>query len=122
MFSRSIAVQMAQKGGDAILTVRSGESTYNPETSSVTTSEKSYVVRVLAFDYIQKGSGITSEDGTLIKTGDKQFLIKPDPTVPVPDKSTSFITFQGRKWRIVAVKEYNPSGSKPYLYEVYARF
>lgn len=118
---RTVGQMMQRFGGDATLVVDSGDSTYDPETSTTVSSVKSYPIRVLAFDYIQRLSGMTVQDGTLIKTGDKQVFIKPDSKVPTPRIGVDKITFEGRNWTVLALKAHNPSGTMPYVYEAYVR-
>lgn len=118
---RTVMNLMARFGGDATLLVDTGESTYDPETSTTTAATQEYTVRVIAEDYIQKGSGLSSKTQGLIETGDKRIFIKPDENVPAPRVGVDCIVFQGHKWVIHTLKEYNPSGTNVYLYEVYAR-
>jgi len=118
---RTVLTMMSRYGGDARLVVDTGESTYDPETSKTTSAIKEYNIRVLAQDYIQKTSGITTQLGTLVKTGDKQFFIQPDEDVPMPRPGVDFIVFEGKQWTVTTIKDYNPSGAKSYVYEVYAR-
>lgn len=118
---RTVLIMITRYGGKATLVVDTGESTYDPETSSTTSSVKEYPIRVLASDYIEKGSGITTQTGKLVKTGDKQFFILPEPGKPAPRAEIDSIIFEGRKWTPISFKDYNPSGTKSYLYEVYAR-
>jgi hypothetical protein len=111
---------MSRYGGTATLVIV-GEGEYDPETSTATSSQKEYKVKILAQDYIQKSSGITSQTGGLVKTGDKQFFIQPDPAVPAVTPGVDYIIFEGKKWTAITFKDYNPSGTKSYLHEVYAR-
>lgn len=117
---RGVLNMMRQFGGMATLVV-DGEAEYNYETSKVEKTTQEYQVRVIAQDYIQKTSGIATQAGGLVQTGDKQFFIVPDETVPAPRPGVDSIIFGGRKWTALTFKDYNPSGSKSYLYEVYAR-
>lgn len=118
---RTVLTMMSRYGGDATLVVDSGDGIYDPATSTTTPNIKEYPLRILAQDYIQKTNGIVSETGKLIQTGDKQFFIQPDDTVPVPRVGVDYIIFQGKRWMPVTLKDYNPSGTKSYLYEVFAR-
>jgi hypothetical protein len=108
-----------QFGGSATLTVVTGE-VYDVETSTVVTTETQYPIKMVAQDYIQKSNGLYAQNGTLLQTGDKQFFIQSEG-VPVPRPGTDSIIFEGRKWTVLTVKDYNPSGVKSYCYEIYAR-
>jgi hypothetical protein len=74
--ARTVVNLMARFGGDAKLVVDKGDSTYDPATSTTVSSVKEYTVRVIASDFIQKTAGVTTKDGSLIQTGDKQFFLK----------------------------------------------
>lgn len=118
---RTVLTMMSRWGGDATLVVDSGDATYDPETSTTTLSVTDYLIRIIAQDYIQKTSGIMSQTGGLVQTGDKQFFIQPQEGVPAPRVGVDSIIFEGKKWTPITLKDYNPSGTKSYLYEVYAR-
>jgi hypothetical protein len=118
---RSVLTMMARYGGDATMVVVNGEGTYDPETSTTTSNEKEYPIRVLAQDYIQKSNGLMAQAGGLIQTGDKQFFILPKDGMPAPRPEVDYVIFEGRKWTVKTLKDYNPSGTKSYLYEVFAR-
>lgn len=116
---RTVGNMMARFGGNATL-VKTVEGAYDPDTSLVSTTTTNYTIRVIGSDYIQKGSGFTDYMGGLVQTGDKQLFIKPDAALPAP-LVDDVVLFEGKKWRIIALKTHNPSGSSPYLYEAYMR-
>lgn len=118
---RTVLNMMARFGGNATLVVDSGGSTYDPATSTTTPNVVEYQIRLLAQDYIQKTYGITSERGGLVQTGDKQFFIQPQDGVPKPKVGVDFIMYDGARWTPITFKDYNPSGTKSYLYEIFAR-
>lgn len=118
---RTVVNMMSRFGGMATLVVDNGEETYDPVTSKTTPAITEYRIKALAQDYIQKTSGITTAAGGLVQTGDKQFFIQPEDDIPAPRVGVDYIIFEGRKWTAIAFKDYNPSGTKSYLYEVYAR-
>lgn len=107
-------------GGPASVFVDSGDATYDPATSSTTESVREYRVKLVAQDYIQKGSGIATQAGGLIQTGDKQFFILSDG-VPKLRPEVDYIMFDGVKWGVKVFKDHNPSGTKSYMYEVFGR-
>lgn len=117
---QTVTNMMSRFGGPATLTRENGEATYDPVTSTLTKSNTIYTLRVIAFDYIQKGSGVGNYFGTMVQTGDKQLYIKPASDIPAPEVD-DIITFEGAKWKVVAVKAHNPSGANAFLHEVYMR-
>lgn len=119
--TRTVMNMMTRFGGDATLVVTTGEGSYDPSTSTTTPVTQQYTVRIVADDFIQRGSGLASETNGLIQTGDKHIYIRPAAGVPKPRVGVDSIIFEGNRWVIHTMKEYNPSGVNPYLYEVYAR-
>jgi hypothetical protein len=118
---RTVYSMMARFGGDATLVVDSGESTYDPETSTTISSVTEYPVRIIAQDYIQKSLGLLTKAGTTIQTGDKWIFVQPSEDSPLPRAEVDCLLFEGKKWVVKVVKDHNPSGTKSYLYEIYAR-
>lgn len=118
--TRTVMNIIRQFGGPATLIVKTGEDTYDFETSTAVPLEVQYPIKMVAQDYIQKTNGLMTQSGTLIQTGDKQFFIQSDG-VPAPRPGVDSIMFEGRRWTVLTLKDYNPSGVKSYCYEVYAR-
>jgi hypothetical protein len=119
--TRTVMNIIRQFGGTATMVVKTGEDTYDPETSTTIPGETQLPIKMVAQDYIQKTNGLMTQTGGLIQTGDKQFFIQADAGVPPPRPGVDAILFEGRKWTVLTLKDYNPSGSKSYCYEVYAR-
>jgi len=118
---RTVVSMMSRFGGDATLVVDSGEASYDPATSTTTSATTEYPVRIIAQDYIQKSLGLLTKVGTTIQTGDKWIFVQPDDDTPLPRAEVDYILFEGRRWTVKVVKDHNPSGTKSYLYEIYAR-
>jgi len=119
--TRAVMNIIRQFGGPAYLIV-TGDSVYDPATSTMVQTETQVPIKMVAQDFIQKQNGFMAHNGTLLQTGDKQFFIQSDvDNVPVPRPGIDSILFEGKKWTIKTLKDYNPSGSKSYCYECYAR-
>jgi len=118
---RTVVMMMGRFGGDATLVVESGEATYDPETSTTTSSTTEYPVRIIAQDYIQRSLGLLTKAGTAIQTGDKWIFVQPSDNTPLPRAEVDYLLFEGKRWSVKVVKDHNPSGTKSYLYEIYAR-
>lgn len=118
---RTVVTMMGRFGGDATLVVDNGQGTYDPATSTTTPSATEYPVRIIAQDYIQKSLGMLTKVGTTIQTGDKWIFVQPNDDTPLPRAEVDYLLFEGRKWTVKVVKDHNPSGTKSYLYEIYAR-
>lgn len=128
-FDRVVASMMRQHGTLAFISVALGES-YDTNTSENTVRYQDYPVNAMFFDYIRKNEGLTSENNTLIQSGDKQVYVQPpqknasDPySLPHILPNKDFLKLNGRLYKIVALKQLNPSMSNEgcVLYELYIR-
>jgi hypothetical protein len=103
--------------------------TYDPTTSENTVSYQDYAVNILVFDYVRKQEGVGEEKNTLVQTGDKQVYVQPpqktDAGIPLPHLSpnSDFLKVGDKTYKIVTVKQYNPSMSSDgcIVYELYVR-
>lgn len=102
---------------------------YNPDTSENVVTTQNYKVKAMFFDYLDKNAGIGTERNTLVQTGDKQVFIQPphktEAGIPLPhlEPNKDKLKVGDRLYKIVAVKEYNPSINRSgcVLYEMYVR-
>lgn len=117
---RTVLQMMAARGGDGTL-IAKGIPEYDPTTSSATSTDINYPVRVLVFDYIQKQAGLATENNSLIRTGDKQVFIKPYEGLPSPTAKDFTLVLKEVPYSVITVKEVNPSNANVYLYELFVR-
>ena len=117
--ARAVANIMRIHGGDSLLRRVTGGA-YNVETSTMATSVAHVTVRTVVMDYTQRMSGLGVEK-TLIRAGDKQVFMVPVEGQPAPQASRDTLVLGGEDFAIITVKEINPSGTKPYAYEILAR-
>jgi hypothetical protein len=102
---------------------------YDPTTSENVVSYQDYAVNILVFDYVRKNEGDSTERNTLVQTGDKQVYVQPpqktDIGIPLPHLSPNrdFLKVGDKIYKIVTVKQYNPSMSSEgcVVYELYVR-
>ena len=126
-FDGVVARMMQRLGATTTVSVPSDTGVYNPETSEYVTVTTNYQVRVLVFDYTLQSNGTQINKNTLIEAGDKQVFIQPlnktDPALSLPRlrPEKDFITLYGDVYRIVTVKELNPSMNDAVLFELLAR-
>jgi len=88
-----------------------------------------YRVKACFFDYLDKMAGTRTEGNTLVQSGDKQVLIQPphktETGIPLPHitPGRDRLKINDEVYKIVTVKEYNPSMSRAgcVLYEAYIR-
>lgn len=128
MFDEVVYNMMQEFGTYAFLSVTTKEE-YDPEISENIVIKVDYKVKVCVFDYLDKRSGVGTESNSLIQTGDKQVFIQPPHKtvtgVPLPHilPNRDLLKIGDKIYKIVAIKEYNPSMSRQgcVLYEAFVR-
>lgn len=124
-----VVMNMMQEFGTTAHIVVTTEERYDPETSENIVEKVNYKVKACFFDYLDKNAGVGTERNTLIQTGDKQVLIQPphktETGVPLPhiQPNRDALKIGEKLYKIVALKEYNPSLSRAgcVLYEAFVR-
>jgi len=112
---RTVANLIKLRGGPLKMSIAT-TGVYNPDTSTVDNVVVDYTVQALVLDAKE-----SLAMGSLVKAGDKQVFIKPDPVNPKPEQGTTELTISGEVFKVYLVKPLNPSDSKVIYYEVYAR-
>lgn len=96
-------------------------SVYVPETSENIVTEKRYTMQAIPLDYINKNEGVGTNAQTLIRSGDKQVFIKPSRYVTDIDPSADMLQMGSKIYKIITVKEMNPTLSDVLYYELFVR-
>ena len=116
---------MAAYGGSATLLIPKEGIYVDGEYIPAATLEKP--VKILLDEYPQAGAGDKSQMGTLILEGDKRCLLQP------LDKSSAWelpyeiqankdtLRINGVEWKIIRMKEINPSGINSIIFELHIR-
>lgn len=125
-FDQTVLEFVTEMGGPATL-VSTVEGDYNPSTGTVGATSTSIAVQGILMDLTLQSNGLSAKYGTLIQAGDKEFLMRPphktDPTIspveisPVSDR----LVVGSTTYKIVTMKELNPTGSDPVLISLYLR-
>jgi len=113
--ARTISNLIRLRGGSFTMT-ETKPGVYDPVTSLVSQTKKTYTVKGIVFEARQ-----SVVPNSLIHAGDKQVFIKADPLLPVPDAVYGEFVYKGVPHRIVWLKELNPSGTNPLMYELIVR-
>lgn len=123
-FDAVVTDMMALAGGTAILRIFSDGSYSDGEI--IRTSED-HEVKILINDYPQANAGDKSKFGTLIDASDKEVLIQEmskadtDVTQPNIQANRDLVIINGTEWKILALKEINPSGVNAILFDMHLR-
>ena len=125
-FHRFVSTMMSRFSAPATI-LSQGTGSYNPDTSEYVATTTSYTVRIIPFDYIKKGDGLGTATGTDIQTGDRQIYLEPlnqtnsDLVMPRLQPNKDRLQVADKLYRIIALKELNPTMSDSILYELYVR-
>lgn len=121
----AVVVEMVQEFGGDALYVQSSAGEYDPATGSVAPVIKSIPVKGILLDFTLQSNGLTTKYGTTILAGDKQFFMQPpSKTGGLPLKITpvaDHVRVGSKSYQVVAMREHNPSGLDPIVYELVLR-
>ena len=123
-FDGVVTRMMARFGGIGTLHISSSP-VYVDGESVETTSD--YEVNILIFDYPQNGAGDKANFNTSILEGDVQCYVQPlnkqspPSTQPTLQANRDTITLGTTEWKILNVKQLNPSAINNVIYELHLR-
>ena len=116
-----------QEDGFTATFIHNSDPVVDDSDGTVTTPTESIEVEAIRMELIRPIEGSGSKTGTLIQDGDLQLFVRPREksdifadALEINTSSDSFV-INGKSWKIVTVKEYNPSASDCVLYEFYIR-
>lgn len=107
--------------------VRLISSTPNDTTGGVTLVTEDIEIQAIKMELIRPTEGTGSKTGTLIQDGDQMLYVRPVEKSDVfadaisVNPTSDRVVINGVTWKIVTVKEYNPSAADCILYELYIR-
>jgi len=123
-FDYVVAELIREAGGTGTLRVFSTSSYVDGE---VVLTPTDYSVNIAINDFPQANSGEKSKFGTLIQADDKQLMMQPinkadtDATQPNIQANRDLVIINGIEWKILALKEINPSGVNAILFDMHLR-
>ncbi len=121
---KKMADKMIVREGSPVTVYFIGQSgTYDPTTGKNTPSVTLSVLSYACFlDYALESYSLTTAKGSLIERDDKEVYLKWESTYPRKPAPTDYIVDKdGVKWRIITVKEDNPSHSCVIKYTLQVR-
>lgn len=125
-FDETVLEFVKEMGSSATL-IQTEEGEYNPSTGLVGASTVSVPVEGILMDLTLQSNGLSVKYGTLVEAGDKEFLMRPphktngyDAVVEIQPSSDRLLV-GNITYKIVTLKELNPTGSDPVLVTLYLR-
>lgn len=123
-FDYVVAELIREAGGTGTLRIFTDGAYVDGE---VTRTFADYTVNIAINDFPQANSGEKSKFGTLIQADDKQLMMQPinkadpDATQPNIQANRDLVIINGTEWKILALKEINPSGVNAILFDMHLR-
>jgi hypothetical protein len=123
-FDNVVRDMLGMAGGTGILRVFADGVYVDGE---VTRTSVDYPIEIALNDFPQANSGEKSKFGTLIESDDKELMMRPinktdsDAVQPSMQANRDLIITNGIEWKILALKEINPSGVNTILYTAHLR-
>lgn len=127
-FHRMVAEFMREDGFDALF-IKQLPGIPNDDNGTFTAEVAEVPIRAIKMDAFGTMSGYRAKAQTLIQEGDQLLYVQPTEQVqklelvdPMnPDPTSDRVSINGVLWKVVTVKETNPSASDCVLYEMYIR-
>jgi len=122
-FHRMIAEFMQEMGFDASLT-KSLPGVPNDDDGTIFADTVTIPVRTIKMDVFGNMAGSRSKLGTLIQEADQVLYVQPSEALTVfgeIDPTSTRAIIKGVEWKVLALKEYDPSASDCVLYELYIK-
>lgn len=126
-FDSTVAFFMDEMGGSAVVSIEDPAGTYDPDTGDYAVTSQDYTVRAILLDLTLRSNGLQTVPNTLIETGDKRCLIQPiekngSPTpMPKIKPNKDRVTMGGITYKIVTLKDYNPSATNSIMLDLILR-
>lgn len=120
-------LEFIRESGTPATLLKQATGAYNPKTATVTTDTDEIAVEAILMDLTLQSNGMSVKYGTAIEAGDKELYMRPphktNPMLsPVEISPGSDRIRVGTViYKIVTMKEVNPTGSNPLLYTLYLR-
>lgn len=125
-FDRMIAEFMRESGFVTVYK-HTTASVPNDRTGRVTTTVEDIEIEAIKSELIRPNEGRGSKPGTLIADAELMLYVRPvEKTfrfaeITSIDPTRDRVVINGVQWKIVTIKEYNPSANNCYLYELYIK-
>lgn len=120
-------LEFIQESGFTATYVKQTQGEYDPATGTVGTTVVEIPVQVILMDLTLQSNGLSTKYGTLVEAGDKELFMRPphktDPAQPILDihPASDTVKVGTTVYKIVTMKELNPTTSDPILYMLYLR-
>lgn len=119
----NLVTRMAKQNGQQMTLTTSGSEsgTYDPSTGTFSSTKSTYQVNGIVLDLTFIAYSTKPEANTLIQESDKRVLLD-GSKLPITIRGDGFsLTFAGSVWKIVSVKEINPTGASSIMYDLIVR-
>lgn len=125
-FDATVLEFIKEQGASATLMQRT-EGAYNPSTGTVGTVDTLIACEGILMDLTLQSNGLSVKYGTLVEAGDKEFYMRPphktngSPSPVVISPASDRLKIGNVTYKIVTLKELNPTAADPVLVSLYLR-
>lgn len=122
-FHRMLTEFFREDGFDCSLT-KSLPGVPNDDDGTIFVETISTPIRAIKMEVFGNMAGSRTKLGTLIQEADQVLYVQPSETLAAfgeIDPATTRAEFKGYSWKVLALKEYDPSASDCVLYELYIK-
>jgi hypothetical protein len=104
-----------------------GSPVANDSNGTVSTTDTEFSIQAIKMELPRPTNGVTTNSNSQIEEGDQILYIRPTEKADEFDSAIAakptgdYVIINNSRWKVVAVKEYNPSAEDNILYEMYIR-
>lgn len=120
-------LEFIKESGTSAILLKQSEGAYDPALGEVSTTVVEIPVQAILMDLTLQSNGLSVKYGTQVETGDKELYMRPPhktntALAPVEiNPNSDKIKVGTTVYKIVTLKELNPSASDVILYTLYLR-
>lgn len=102
-------------------TLLKGSEEYDPTTGTQNSTTQEIPVEVILMDLTLQSNGLSTKYQTLVEAGDKEAFVRPNKDAPFKIEPADRLLVNGVEYKVVTVKEVNPTTSDPIIFDLYLR-
>lgn len=117
----STAAELIRDFGTAAKLVKQPTGDYNTATGTVDGVEQEINVELILLDLTLQSNGLSVKYNTLVEAGDKEAYVLPNRVTPFTIGPSDRIRVGGIEYKVVTMKEINPTATEPVVFTLYLR-
>lgn len=114
-------VEFMRESGKLVTLKKTVEGEYDPALGTIPMTEVEIPVKALMMDLTLQSNGLSVKYNTAIEAGDKEIYVQPNRDTPFTIQTDDRILFGSIEYKVVTMKEINPTGDDPIVFMLYCR-